>query len=118
MSPRRIVLLTTVLAALGLSVWLSLASWDSASRVATIVSAVAAVALLGVGVWAALPGASSKDGVRASRTGRAVARGRDSTATSGITATVGKIEGNQEAHRTGVADASDGGEATSGIRLE
>jgi hypothetical protein len=115
MSTRRVVLLVTFLAAGGLLAWLTVVSWDDASRIATIASAVAAVAMIGVAVWAALPATAARGRSRASLTGEAVAKGSGSSANSGIIAPAGS-SGEQAAHRTGRADAADGGQANSGIR--
>lgn len=116
MNPRRMVLLLTCLAVAGLLIWLAVAKWTEASKIATIISALAAVAAVGVAVWAALPRSGSMGSVRASRTGNAVARG-NSTATSGIVART-RWSGDQiTADSTGDADASDGGDATSGVKL-
>lgn len=117
MSQRRVVLLVTCLVVAGLLAWLMIANWASASKVAVVISALAAVAAVGVAVWAALPGSLLRAGARASRTGKAVARG-NSTAISGVVAPEDKSTGQLEADHTGDADASDGGEATSGVRLD
>ena len=117
MNSRRIVLLTTCLAVAGLGLWLTVTKWDSASKIALVVSTLASVAAVGVALWAAWPSSRPASGARASRTGKALARGSGS-ATSGIVAPVQEAPGLLEADRTGDADARAGGEATSGIRLE
>ncbi|WP_199561993.1 hypothetical protein [Micromonospora deserti] len=53
-----------------------MARWDQANQVAAVVSALAAVAALGVAVWSALP--SSAGAVRVSKTGTATAQGAGS----------------------------------------
>ena len=116
MSSRRVVLLVTCLVATGLLVWLTVAKWDSASKVAAVVTAVAAVAAVGVAVWAALPGSGRPGQLLASRTGKTSA-GSKGRAVSGIVAPAGKATSRVRADRTGDADAGDGGEATSGVRL-
>jgi hypothetical protein len=115
MSARRVVLLVTCLVVAGLAGWFAVAKWEQASRVATVVSALAAVAVVGVAVWAALPGAD-KPAVRVSDTGPATA-GRGGTATSGLTGKVAGLSGRIEVERTGHADASGGGNATTGADL-
>lgn len=117
MNVRRIVLLVTCLAVIGLLVWLTMAKWSSASKIAAVVSALGAVAAVGVAIWAAFPGSVSAGSVRASRTGKAIAR-RGSHAISGIALSTHNSQGKLNADRTGDAEASDGGEATSGIRLD
>lgn len=116
MNLRRMVLLVTVLVVAGLLAWLSVVKWDSASKIATVVCALGAVAAVGVAVWAALPAAQSAKGILASRTGKAVARGGGS-ATTGVRAPAGGSGGPIRADRTGDAEA-DGGDATSGVRLD
>jgi hypothetical protein len=88
--------------------------WYRASRIATVVSALAAVAAVGVAVWAALPRSGAT--VRVSNTGPAIA-GAGGRANSGLTGRVGKLKGPVEVDRTGRADALNGGEADSGMRL-
>jgi hypothetical protein len=117
MNPRRLVLLVTCLVVAGLLVWFMVVKWSNANKIATVVSTLAAVAAVGVAVWAALPRSVSKGEAVAARTGKAVARGR-STAVSGVAAPAGQPTRQLKADRTGDADASDGGEATSGVRLD
>ncbi len=117
MSPRRVTLLITSLVVAGLLVWLLVVRWDNANKIAAVVSALAAVAAVGVAVWAALPSSVANGGARASRTGKAIAR-RKSNAISGIVSNTRKATGQLEADRTGDADASDGADATSGVRLD
>jgi hypothetical protein len=115
MSARRVVLLVTCLVVAGLAGWFAVARWEQASRVATVVSALAAVAAVGVAVWAALPGADRRM-VRVSNTGPATA-GLGGTATSGLTGPAAGLRGTVEVDRTGHADASGGGNATTGADL-
>jgi hypothetical protein len=117
MSPRRVVLFVTCLVVTGLCVWLAVVKWNSASKIATIVSALAGVAAVGIAMWAALPDSLRVSGPRAAWTGKAVARGHGK-ANSGVIAPNHKSAGYPQAYRTGDADASDDGEATSGIRLD
>jgi hypothetical protein len=85
--------------------------WDDANKVAVGVSALAAVAAVGVGVWAALPGSSSRGRIRVSRTGDAVA-GRAGRANTGV---IGKGQGDIRVDKTGNAS---GGDANTGVRLD
>ncbi len=117
MNGRRVVLLTTCLAVAGLGLWLTVTKWASASKIALVGSTLAAVAAVGVALWAGWPSSRPTSGARASRTGKAIARG-NSSATSGIVAPAHEGADFLEADRTGDADASAGGEATSGIRLD
>lgn len=117
MSNRRWALLATCVAVAAVGVVFVVVRWDVANRVATMASALGAVAAVGVAVWAALPsrgaGASGSAVVRAERTGRAVA-GRGGVATSGVRVN-GLVDRSLQARHTGVADAAGGGDATSGI---
>jgi len=54
-STRRLVLLLTALAVAALAVVYAWLGWDEASRIATVLAGLAAVAALGVAVWAGLP---------------------------------------------------------------
>lgn len=116
MTGRRMTLLATCLVVAALAVWFAIAKSDNASKMATFISTLAAVAAVGVGLLAAWPGVSSGTRARASRTGRAVGRG-GGTATTGIIGSAGHESADLRVDRTGDAEASDGGEATSGIHL-
>ena len=98
-----------------LAVLLVVLRWDSANKVAVVVSALAAVAAVGVAIWAAMPSLSGK-GWRVSRTGRATA-GPGSRANSGVSGSAGSLPDDVLVDRTGDADASNGGDANSGIQL-
>jgi hypothetical protein len=98
-----------------LAVLLVVFRWDSANKVAVVVSALAAVAAVGVAIWAALPAVSGK-GWRVSRTGRATV-GSGGRANSGVSGPTGSLPDDVLVHRTGDADASNGGDANSGIQL-
>ena len=104
----------TCLLLAGLGGVFALTQWDRASRIATVVSALAAVAAVGVAVWAAPPRSGAT--VRVSNTGEAIA-GVGGRANSGLTGRVGELKGPVEVEATGRADASNGGEADSGMRL-
>jgi hypothetical protein len=117
MSNRRWALLATCVVVAGVGAMFAVLQWDVANRVATMASALGAVAAVGIAVWAALPSRRSASSgsavVRAERTGDAVS-GRGGIATSGIWVR-GQVDGSLEARRTGAADATRGGDATSGI---
>ncbi len=59
MSTRRLVLLLTALAVAALAAVFAWVGWEQAGRIATVLAGLAAVAALGVAVWAALPVARS-----------------------------------------------------------
>lgn len=101
-------MLTCVLvAALGSA--FAILRWEDANRLATMASALGAVAAVGVAVWAALPGITA--GGRARKTGKAAARGRGSRANTGITGS-GQLA---RVDCTGEAEAEDGGTANTGV---
>ena len=58
MGARRIVLMGTAGVVAVLAVVLVLLRWDTANKIAVVVSALAAVAAVGVAIWAALPAVS------------------------------------------------------------
>jgi hypothetical protein len=113
MTSRRVVILLTGMTVAALGLVFTFTQWDDASRVATIASAVASVAAVGVAVWAALP--SGGAGVRATRTGSATATGTASQANSGAMGTAATTLGPAVLDRTGDANASGGGVANTGV---
>jgi cytosine/uracil/thiamine/allantoin permease len=114
MNTRRVVILITCVVVAALALAFVVSRWDQANRIATVASALATVAAVGVAVWAALPGSGSA--ARAIRTGTARARGLGARANSGISATT-SAPGGTLADRTGEARATDGGSANSGVDL-
>ncbi|MDI1460677.1 hypothetical protein QEZ54_06850 [Catellatospora sp. KI3] len=114
MNARRLVLMITLFGVAATALLLSLVGNDHLADASAVVSALAAVAALGVAAWAALPGRRA-GGIRVSDTGPAEARGSGS-AVSGVTAPAGR-SGEISVRGTGRAEAADGGEATSGVRL-
>lgn len=109
------VIVLTCLVVTGLGVWLVVAQWEQANRVATIASALGTVAVVGVGIWAAVrePGTS----VRAVRTGAAQA-GRGGTATSGVRVSGSTLPRSAHAEQTGPAQAGEDGDAITGVHLD
>jgi hypothetical protein len=88
----------------------ALLNWDNAVRWATVIAALAAVAAIGVAVWAAIRGPA---GVRASNTGSATV-GPGGTANTGVRGRVDSVKVNN----TGDAKAGRDGEANTGISLD
>jgi hypothetical protein len=101
-----VVVLTMTFAVLG---------WDRADKAGSMVSALAAVASVGVAVWAAWPAASGNGSVRVSDTGKATTGG-GGRANAGFTGPAGSMPGRVRVRRTGDADARDG-DANSGVEL-
>ncbi|MFD4411117.1 hypothetical protein [Streptomyces sp. NPDC058475] len=116
MSARRVALMATASAVAVLGVVLTVVRWDDANKMAVVVSALAAVAAVGISVWAALPGGSSRgQGWQASRTGRAVAS-QQGQANTGISTPATSAPTVVEVNNTGDAEAT-GGDANSGVRI-
>lgn len=118
MSGRRVVMAITASVVAVLAGTLVGVRWDDANKIAVVASALAAVAAVGVGVWAGLPALSSANRrLRTSRTGRAVA-GPGGRANSGLIGSVGSLPGDVLVDKTGDADGSKGGDANTGIQLD
>lgn len=86
MTAKRVALVVTCVVVAGLAVVFGVVQWDRANRIAVVVSALAAVAAVGVAVWAALPNrslargsagqvANQPEAVNASGLGAVVVRG-------------------------------------------
>jgi hypothetical protein len=116
----RVVLVATCVVVAGLAGWFAVAQWDQTNRVATAVSALGAVAAVGVAVWAVLrpaPRPVPRGQWTASGTGEATGRGGE--ANSGIEVQGGPEQGPRVARveDSGAARASDDGQANTGIRI-
>lgn len=104
-------LFVTVLVVGGMSVAFVFISSGVAGQMEAAVSAIAGVAAIGTGVWAALPHGTETHGsagAAAARTGAATADGPDSKANSGVL-------GAGTVRRTGAASATGGGLANTGV---
>ena len=112
----RVAAVVTCVMVAGLGVWFVLA-WAQADRLAMVVSALAAVATVGTGVWAAVRERGSGGSIRVSGTGKATA-GRDGGANSGVRGGTLGGRGWMRVKNTGNADASGGGDANTGIRWD
>jgi hypothetical protein len=116
MSSRRVVLTATASFVVGLAILMVIFRWDSANKIAVVVSALAAVAAVGVAIWAALPVMSSDKGIQVSRTGRATA-GSGGHANTGFSGPANSLPDSAVVDQTGEANASNGKDANSGIQL-
>ncbi len=112
MNVGRVVLTISLLVVAGLGVWFTLASWNDANKVAAISSALAAVAAIGVAVWAALRNPSADRSITVSHTGKA----RGKRAVTGVSGTAEAAGGSVRVKRTGDATAS--GDAITGVQLD
>ncbi len=108
------VVVVTALVVAALAAVLLVLRWDDASKVSVVVSALAAVAAVGVAIWAALPHGGPRAGLRVSRTGSARA-GMKGRANSGIEGPAGSLRHDVQVTRTGEAE---GGSANTGVRLD
>jgi hypothetical protein len=116
MSARRAVMVGTAGVVAVLAVVFVVLRWDAANKIAVLMTALAAVAAVGVALWAGLPGVKSGGRVRVSRTGRAIA-GPGGRANSGISGPADSLPDDLQLNRTGDADAFNGGDANTGIQL-
>ena len=118
MKMRRTVLALTGAVVAVLTGLLSILRWDDASQIASAVSAVAAVASLGVAVCATLPRsrdrAQPEERIRLARTG-AVRVGTGGTASTGLIGSAAAIRG-AEVEDTGEVEAGDGCDVNTGVR--
>lgn len=111
MTIKRMVLIVTcvVVAALG---WFFAASqWETASRAATLASALAGVAAVGVAIWAALLG-SGQAGIAVQNSGAAKTAGKGNAVTG---VSVSSSSGPVTVEGTGNAEATGEGDAISGF---
>ena len=114
MNTGRVALLVTSVVVAGLGAWFVIARWDDANRIATVASALGAVAAVGVAVWAAVRTPTAKKTVAVSRTGKATAAsGKAITGVSG-----GGSVDSVRVEQTGDAKATGGGDAVSGAELD
>jgi hypothetical protein len=121
MSGARVALMVTCVVVAGLGGWFAVAKWDQANKVATVASALGAVAAVGVAIWTALRGSPGRTGrpgrIRVTGTGKATATGTGTSAVSGVRGKPGGA-GPLKVHDTGDAEADGGGSAVSGVHLD
>ena len=104
-------LVVTCVVVAGLGVWFAIARWEDANRVATVASALGALAAVGVAVWAAVRGSGKT--LTVSDTGRATAEHGKA-----ITGVSGHADGPIRVERTGDAKATGGGDAITGAHRD
>jgi cytosine/uracil/thiamine/allantoin permease len=115
MTRRRAVLTATFVIVAGLAGVFTVIGWDQVNKAATVLSSLAAVASVGVAVWAALPGTRGA-AHRVFHTGSVAAAGRG-MANTGLRALASSDLRETSVEHTGDAAASGEGEANSGIQL-
>lgn len=117
MNVGRVTLVASCLVVAGLGMWFVVARWDQANKVATAVSALGALAAVGVAIWSALRPAQPQRSLTVTDTGRATAEdgGR---AVTGMSGRASRVDGPLRVERTGDAKASGGGDAVTGAQLD
>lgn len=113
MNTGRVALLVTCVLVAGLGTWFALSRWDDANRIATIASALGAVAAVGVAVWAAVRSPLRRKSVTVLDTGNATG----SKANTGLTGKGDSVD-TVRVERTGDAYASGNGDANTGVKLD
>jgi hypothetical protein len=110
MTLKRMVLVATCMVVAVLGWMFAVSQWETASRIATVASALAGVAAVGIGIWAALPGVSQAAVVvRETSTAKTAGKGNAVTGYYGSgSARPVTVE------RTGDAEATGDGDAISG----
>src|SRR5688500_5977580 len=73
----RLILVATLLLVAGLGFWFAVARWEDANKVASVLSAVAGVAAVGVALWAVLRSPATPQQITVTGTGRAESRTDD-----------------------------------------
>jgi hypothetical protein len=116
----RVVVVVTCVVVAGLGAWFAVARWDEANRVATVASALAAVGVVGIAIWAAVRTPAASPGparsVTVSDTGNATADA-GGRAVTGLTGTPGAAS-SIRVRRTGDARTSGEGDAITGAHLD
>lgn len=110
-------LIVSCLVVAGLAAWFAVARWEDANKVATVASALGAVAAVGVAAWAALRTPLARRSFTVTRTGRATAR-EGGRANTGISGKADQVDGSVHVERTGDATASGDSDANTGIQLD
>lgn len=113
MNTGRVVLIVTCLLVAALGVWLVIVRWEAGDKIATSVSALAAVAAVGVAVWAALRASRAGTSLVASHTGKATSK--TDKANTGVFVKA-NMNGSKKAIRTGEADSES--DANTGVQQD
>lgn len=109
----RIAVVATCVVVAALGGFFAIAQWDDANRVATVSSALGAVAAVGVAVWAATRTPNGRS-IEVTGTGNATAGSRG-TANTGLR---GQADGDITVRDTGDAKTTGGGQANTGIQAD
>ncbi|WP_410644586.1 hypothetical protein [Amycolatopsis sp. lyj-346] len=117
MSAARVALVVTCGLAAALTTWFAIARWDDVNKIATMTSALGALAAVGIAVWAAVRTPPAAKSATVSDTGPARAD-TGGKATTGISGKANVLDARICVERTGRAEASGGGDAVTGIQLD
>ena len=117
MNMGRVAVVVTSVVVAGLLVWFVVARWEDANRIATVSSALGAVAAVGVAVWAALRGSRTEKSIGVFDTGTATANS-GGRAITGLSGDHEKVSGSVRVEQTGNAKATGGGDAVTGAQLD
>lgn len=107
-------LVITLLVVAGLGFWFSVARWDDASKIASVLSALAGIAAVGVAVWAALRGAASSSKITVKNSGNASSDSGD--ANTGVSGKANSAGLSVKIKNSGDAE-SKGGNSNTGLHL-
>jgi hypothetical protein len=111
----RWILVVTLLVVAGLGFWFAVARWDDASKVASVLSALAGVAAVGVAAWAALRVSTPASRITVKGTGDATSDSGE--ANTGVRGTSVPEGSTVKIQKTGDARTT-GGDANTGLHLE
>jgi hypothetical protein len=117
MNTSRVAFILTCLLVAGLGMWFAVARWDDANKIATMASALGAIAAVGVAIWAAMRSPLSDRSLTVSDTGKATADS-GGKAITGVSGKADTVEAAVGVERTGDAKAAGGGDAVTGAQLD
>lgn len=117
MSASRVALLITCVIVAGFGGWFAASRWEDTNRVASVVSALAAVAAVGVAVWAAVRTGKVKTSVTVTKTGKGTARQRGQ-ANTGVQGSLAGAADTLRVTDSGDATASGDSTANTGVKWD
>ena len=117
MNKGRAALIVTCGVVAGLGAWFAIARWEDANRIATVASALGAVAAVGIAIWAALRTPARPNSINIKDTGKANADS-GGHANTGLRGKAASLDGGLEISGTGDAESTGRGNASTGLHLE
>ena len=117
MNKGRAALIVTCGVVAGLGAWFAIARWEDANRIATVASALGALAAVGIAIWAALRRPDRTNSITIKDTGRANADS-GGHANTGLEGKAASLDGGVEISGTGDAKSTGGGNANTGLDIE